>query len=113
MALNDLISELQALQFRSISDWLVLLLTLAAAFALGRRRSINPFWGLLLLSGAFLSFRSGRDSWFVVIIAVAVIPSAHSVARIARRQPLSKAQALIVVAVVGLLLLIATQSAHV
>ena len=39
--LYELISELQAMQFRAISDWLVLLLTLAAAFALGRRRNID------------------------------------------------------------------------
>ncbi len=110
--LNDLISELQALQFRSISDWLVLLLTLAAAFALGRRRSINPFWGLLLLSGAFLSFRSGRDSWFVVIVAVVIIPSAYSASRIANRHKLAIAEMLIVVAAVGVLLMTAARTSH-
>jgi hypothetical protein len=111
--LYDLISELQALQFRRISDWLVLLLTLAAAFAFGRRRAISSFWGLLLLSGAFVSFRSGRDSWFVVIVAVVIILSANSAARIASRHVLSRAQMLIVVAVVGVLLLMAAQTAHV
>jgi len=69
----ELLSELQPMQFRSIPDWLVLFLTLAAAFAFGRRRAINPFWGLLLLTGAFVSFRSGRDAWFVVIVAVVII----------------------------------------
>jgi hypothetical protein len=111
--LYEVISELQALQFRSISDWLVLLLTLTAAFAFGRSRTISPFWGLLLLSGAFLSFRSGRDSWFAVIVAVAIIPAAHSAARTDVRHELSKMQVLIVVAVVGLLFLIAVRTAHV
>ena len=111
-ALSDLISELQALQFRSITDWLVLLLTLAAAFALGRRRTINPFWGLLLLAGIFLSFRSGRDSWFVVIVAVVIIPKALSAARIATLPRPSWAEAFIVVATVCILLLFAFQTAH-
>ena len=110
--LYDLISELQAMQFRAISDWLVLLLTLAAAFALGRRRNIDPFWGLLLLTGAFLSFRSGRDSWFVVIVASAIIPKAHSATPVTRQHTLSKAQVIIVVAAVGILLLIATRTAN-
>jgi hypothetical protein len=110
--LYDLISELQAMQFRTISDWLVLLLTLASGFALGRRRAINPFWGLLLLTGAFLSFRSGRDSWFVVIIAVTIISSARGAAPIARSPTLSKAQVLIVVAAVGILLLIAVRTVN-
>ena len=110
--LYELISELQAMQFRAISDWLVLLLTLAAAFALGRRRNIDPFWGLLLLTGAFLSFRSGRDSWFVVIVAVAIIPKAHSTTSITMRNTLSKAQVMIVVGAVGILLLIANRTAN-
>ncbi len=110
--LYDVISELQALQFRSISDWLVLLLTLAAAFAFGRRREVSPFWGLLLLSGVFLSFRSGRDSWFVVIVAVAIISSAHSVARTATLHILSRTAAFIVVAAVGVLLLTAVRTSH-
>jgi hypothetical protein len=108
----ELLSELQPMQFRSIPDWLVLLLTLAAAFAFGRRRAINPFWGLLLLTGALVSFRSGRDAWFVVIIAVVIISNARSVAPIGDHYLLSKVEILIVVAAVGILLLPAARIAH-
>lgn len=102
--LYDVISELQALQFRNLTDWLVLLMTLAAAFALGRRGEIRPVWALLLLSGAFLSFRSGRDSWFIVIVAVVIIPSARSAARIAWPRARSTTEAFILVAIVGIVL---------
>jgi len=71
--LYNLISELAAMKFRSLTDWFVLVLTLGAAFTLGRRAGMKPLWVLLLLAGAFLSFRSRRDVWFGVIIAVAVI----------------------------------------
>ena len=110
--LYDLVSELQALQFRSIPDWLVLLLTLAAAYALGRRRTFSPFWALLFLAGVFLSFRSGRDSWFAVILAVAVFPYARAGVPIAR-QTLSKVEVFIVVLTVGILLLTAIRIAPV
>jgi len=106
------ISELQAMRFRSIPDWLVLLLTLAAAFALGRRRRISPFWGLLLLTGAFLSFRSSRDSWFVVVIALTIIPNARTTSIVATPPKISKAQVVIVVMAVGILVLSAARAAH-
>jgi hypothetical protein len=99
--LYGLIGELQAMQFRSIPDWIVLLLTLAAAFAVGRRRTINPFWGLLLLAGAFLSFRSGRDLWFVCIIAAAIVSSSFSAGAAEIPTRISKGQVLVVILMVG------------
>jgi hypothetical protein len=110
--LYGLISELQAMQFRSLPDWLVLLLTLWAAFALGRRRRISPFWGLLFLTGAFLSFRSSRDSWFVVVVALTIIPNARATSIIATPPKISKAQVVIVVMAVGILVLSAARAAQ-
>jgi hypothetical protein len=71
------ISDLVSLQFRSPADWLVLALTLGAAFFLGRRREIRPFPFLLIAAGAFLSFRARRDAWFVVIAAVSILATSH------------------------------------
>lgn len=60
------INELVAMQFRDPADWIVLSLTLAAAFALGRQRPLRLFPMLLLLAGAALAFRARRDAWFLV-----------------------------------------------
>ena len=76
MRLGDLyrlVSELQALPFRSFPDWLVLLLVLGAAFVMGREQKVSPFWLLLFVGSAFVSFRGNRDVWFVVIVAATII----------------------------------------
>ncbi len=67
------LQELAAPRFRSIFDWLMLAVTLAAVFLLGRRRSIRPFPALLLVTGVFLSFRAARDVWFVTVASLAVL----------------------------------------
>lgn len=69
----SMVAELRAPEFRSVSEWLVLGMTLFAAFALGWQRTPRIFAGLLVLVGAFLAFRARRDSWFVVTGAVAII----------------------------------------
>ena len=102
--LYDLIVELQAMQFRSIPDWLVLMLTLAAAFGLGRRRAINPFWGLLFLSGVFLSFRGSRDLWFITVVAAAIISLTLFAGSSTTAARISKVQTLVVILMVGALL---------
>jgi len=68
----SMVAELRAPEFRSVSEWLVLGMTLCAAFALGWQRTPRVFAGLLLV-GAFLAFRARRDSWFVVTGATAII----------------------------------------
>jgi len=67
------VTEFLALQFRHPSNWAVLALALGAAGVLGWRRRIYPFESLLFLTGIFLSFRSARDVWFVVIVAVVIL----------------------------------------
>jgi hypothetical protein len=67
------ISELHPMFFRSPDSWLVLLLTLAAAFSLGWRRNWLPFPTLLLIMGVCLAFRARRDSWVLALAAIWVI----------------------------------------
>ena len=55
--LYNLLSELRAMEFRTAPDFFVLVLTLGAAFTLGRRQSVKPFWMLLFLTSAILAFR--------------------------------------------------------
>jgi hypothetical protein len=69
----QLVGELRAMEFRSLSDWLVLGLAGAAAFALGRRRPLRPFDMLLLAAAAFFAFRARRDVWFLVLAALSIL----------------------------------------
>jgi hypothetical protein len=71
----DLINELHAPLFRSVADWSMLGLLLAAVFVLGRQRVAPPFPLLLLCAGVFVSFRAARDVWFVVIVSAVVLVS--------------------------------------
>ena len=105
-----LITELQAMSFRAFPDWIVLGLTLGAAFVLGRARRIDPFWALLLLAGVYLSFRSGRDVWFVTIVASVIIARARSPLAIESGYQMSKAQVLLVVLLTVALSSLAIQS---
>jgi len=70
--LNHL-TELNAIPFRRLDDWCVLLLALAAASVLARARRIAFFEGVLLVFAVFVSFRSQRDLWVVVIVASAIL----------------------------------------
>jgi hypothetical protein len=69
----QLIEELQALEFRSLSSWAVLALAGIAAFALGRRQRLSAFDFLLLGATAYFSFHSRRDLWFVVLAGVSIL----------------------------------------
>lgn len=98
-----LISELQALPFRALSDWLVLVLAVAAAFVLGRERVVSPFWWLLLGGSAFTSFRATRDLWFVVIVAATIVARSQ-LNKTTTSYRVTKAQALVVATCTALLL---------
>jgi hypothetical protein len=80
------VTELQALDFRGLSDWVVLALGGAAAFALGRRsaagadsqhgegrRSFDTFEALLLIAAAGFTFRSRRDLWWLTLASLVVL----------------------------------------
>jgi hypothetical protein len=70
------VNELQAPEFRETSEWLMLALFGASAFALGRRARLDTFEVLLLLAAALFSFRARRDIWFVAVAAAAILAQA-------------------------------------
>ena len=69
----QLFPELRAMDFRELSDWVVLGLTGAAAYALGRRSRQSAFDLLLAAAAVYFSFHAKHDLWFVVLAACAVI----------------------------------------
>jgi hypothetical protein len=71
-ALNK-VSELQALPFRDLPDFLILLLALASAAALAWRRRFALFETALLCFAAVLSFRSQRDVWAMAAVGAAIL----------------------------------------
>ncbi len=73
-----IISELQPLFFRTVSEWLVLAMTLVAAFVLGWERSWLPFPTSLLLMSAFLTFQAKRDIWVMALAAAFIISQYQS-----------------------------------
>jgi hypothetical protein len=81
----NIIQELHAMPFRSIADWSVLGVAVAAAFALGRRRRVRLLLVILLVAGVWISFRSRRDAWFVLVVGLAVLASVAPKAAAARQ----------------------------
>jgi hypothetical protein len=69
----QVVLELLPLSFRDLTDWLVIGLTIVAAFVLGWQRAWLPFPTLLLLMGTFLAFRARRDVWVLVLAAAFII----------------------------------------
>jgi len=67
------IEEFHPMFFRSLRDWLVLALTLGAAFSLGWHRERRLFSYLLFAMGVFLAFRARRDVWVLVIVSLTTI----------------------------------------
>jgi hypothetical protein len=77
-ALN-MVSELQAIPFRDLSDFLLLLLALGSAAALAWHRRFAMFETALLIFAAVLSFRSERDIWVMAVVSAAILASRVSV----------------------------------
>jgi hypothetical protein len=69
----NLIQELGAMRFRSVESWTVLAVTLAAAFAMGWQRRVRLLLAMLFVVAVFLSFRSRRDVWLVLLVGLAVL----------------------------------------
>lgn len=70
--LNE-ISELQAINFRELTDFGLLFLTLAATVALTWDKRFRVFETGLLVFAAFVSYRSQRDVWVMSTVAVAIL----------------------------------------
>ena len=90
----DLVSELQAPQFRTLCEWLMLGIAVGTSFILGRRRTINAFFVLLLLMAVTLSFRSRRDMWLVAVAAAGIVAASSSNFSVASQYVLSRARIL-------------------
>jgi hypothetical protein len=73
-ALNK-ISELQAIPFRTLADFVILALALGSVAALARQKRILIFESGLLLFATVVSFRSQRDVWVVAIASAAILAS--------------------------------------
>jgi len=68
-----IITELQALNFRVPEHFVLLLIVGAGFFALGWRRSRDPFQLALMILSTIIAFRMTRDSWVACIPALAII----------------------------------------
>jgi len=68
----DAITELRAMTFRQPQHFVVLLLALAAALALGWRRDAKPLWVIFLGAASMMAFRSVREVWFLAVVAACV-----------------------------------------
>lgn len=73
-ALN-MVSELQAVPFRDLSDFLLLMLAMGSAAALAWHRRFALFETALLIFAAVLSFRSQRDIWVMAVVSAAILAS--------------------------------------
>jgi len=68
-----MIRELQALSFGYFNQYLELLLAIAAFFAIGWQKKIDPFKLALLIFATVFAFRTWRDAWFICVVAAAIL----------------------------------------
>jgi hypothetical protein len=103
------INELRALEFREMSDWVMLALGAGATFALGRRRRLSSFEVLLLAAAGVFAFRSRRDLWFLVVAATVVLAGSPQPRYVASARLVLTPRRLAVVAatLAGLIVLVA------
>jgi hypothetical protein len=71
------VQEMQAMPFRSVMNWMALLLICAAFFALGSARRKNLLLIAALAVSTYCGFRSQRDVWFPVTFAILALGSAQ------------------------------------
>jgi hypothetical protein len=101
----DCVLEHLGMDFREPWNWALLALTLAATFALGRRRRVSSFEGSLLIAAAYFSFHSRRDLWFMVLTALAILTSrSPSTEILAEGFPLTGRRAVVLAAGIFLVL---------
>ena len=82
----DKITELHAITFRLIANYLLLGLAFGGAFSLGWIRRFAFFETVLLAFAAFASFRSQRDVWVLAVSASAIL-AVNIVTRVKNPQP--------------------------
>lgn len=99
-----IIRELQALSFQYFNQYLELLLTVGAYFAIGWRKKVDPFQLALLLLASIFAFRTWRDAWFLCVIAAAII--ADFPRPELKREPSIRASGWAIVAATSVILLV-------
>ncbi len=76
-------TEMSAMAFRRPENFVLLLLVMAAFFALGRQRSRDLFKILAMGVFVMIAFRLQRDAWTIVLLSLAVlaeaVPQLHGV----------------------------------
>jgi hypothetical protein len=73
---KEYLPDFKAMSFHQPQDYVLLLLTMAAFLALGRRQSRDAFQIVLLCLTTMLSFYAQRNVWMVALVAVAIIGDA-------------------------------------
>ena len=76
-----------AMTFRQPQDYVLLLLTMAAFFSLGVKRSRDPFLFPVLIVCTVLSFYAQGENWLATLAAIAVIGKELPAEEVARLQP--------------------------
>ena len=71
--LYKFIVETRAMTFELKVHFVVLVVCLCAAFALGRSRRVQPLWVILLLWAALSGFHAERDMWLTTVISVCIL----------------------------------------
>jgi hypothetical protein len=112
------ISEMQAIPFRTWSDYCVLFLAFGTAMALaapvkndGSRRSFPVFETTLFIFAACVSFRSLRDMWIMAIVAGAILAQQFAASEKERR-PIPVFLAPLTVAAVAIILFLGGRLMH-
>jgi len=75
------IQELAAFDFKHFTQYVMLLLTAAAFFAVGWPRKLDLFKLLLLIVASVIAFRTARDAWFASICAATFIADLRALER--------------------------------
>ena len=71
--LVNFITELGSLPFRSLSNYILLMIGISAVALLGHRGQARPFSSVLLVWAIVFSFRSQRDMWLLAIVGAVTI----------------------------------------
>jgi hypothetical protein len=111
-AINS-ISEMQAMPFRDVGDFLILLFAMASAAVLATKRRFVLFETALLLFAIVMSFRSQRDLWVTAIVSAMILASGIVIHRKRAIRQSSKFAVLLTVAAAALLLPIGFRVKHV
>jgi hypothetical protein len=87
----QVVKEMQAMQFRNVTDWSVLFLACGALLTIGGSRRRCPLMMALLVVSLWFGFHTQRDGWFLAVVSALVMvytgdPAEPGMQRIRLRQ---------------------------